>query len=186
MNNEHLKKCEKYRARGGAFAKFAFEGLNTQKASFVDHHKSKIHRDSVMNFLGVETGPRGKSLAGAPPNEQFKQVWTQARKGSFHKGLQGVGSVGKCGRMAFMLREAICKRERRFLRSATNMCIQRDESDERLVVDFRAVSDLGYIDGVLGLLKGRKGDADSIAKATGERRCSKSNIQTTYQRFPGV
>ena len=143
-----------------------FRGQVTQFAHLWRHHTNSKHMHHLRAHLGIEVGPTGKPLAGAPPHNAFEQVWQDMTGGTQLE----IGCRKKVAQMRTCVFEAMVSEESRFLRDkASSITIFRDESNGRLVIRYMAVSNtLERRCGILGVCRLAGSDAFDITAATGK------------------
>ena len=143
-----------------------FHSQVTQLAQLLRHHQSNRHLQRLRAHLGIELGPRGKPVAGAPPPDAFETVWDNVYGGD----QPGSSERKKVAKLQQCLFKAMVLEESRFLQLSANcVTLFRDESNGRLVIRYMAASkDLERRCGVLGLCRLSGSDAFDITAATGK------------------
>ena len=131
-------------------------------------------------------GPNGLAILGAPPKEEFMQVWNECCKGLRASAGSDVGSRNRIWRMLWCISEVLKQRKAKFLRSdATVVSIFRDERAQRLLIRFHAVDGkFNIMKGVLGQAKEFGTGAENIVKAT--KSIAANALQPFYHPPRGV
>lgn len=140
-----------------------------QICNLLSHQQSKAHVDAVKEYLGVDVGPRGLTVAGSPPVASFKQVWDNACAGiAPKKGSRGIGKALKIRRLEACLVAGIKILDRRFVSSpGAVLGLTRDERRQRLLLQFRGCNDdLQVRNGILGQAKHFGTGSSNIVAAT--------------------
>ena len=135
------------------------------------HAKTKVHKEGVLQLLGVEVGPTGGCVVGTPPLGDFQALLTRMEEGESERSSSRRVSGSKCStkarRMRWALVEALREQDREFLGKATTIVLCRDERESRLLVRFGACSaDLQVRRGFLGQTKNAGSRACDLVSAT--------------------
>jgi len=132
------------------------------------HQATAQHQKSVLQALGVDLGPRGTPLLGAPSLEAFNEVLAQVLRGESMRAMDQGGTGDRMKNMRFCLLEALMEEDRAFIRRAKTMVLLRDERRGRLVVRYAACTgDLETRRGTVAVMRDYDSPtADNIVKAT--------------------
>ena len=147
-----MLKCHVCSAAGmkGEFAT-SYTPMNTKLSLFVNHAKSKAHKNAVAITRGLD--PQELAKDGAPPASAFADLLSaiRANKANGDAGVVGVGKRAKCRKMKFCLAEARRCEVRDIIRKSECIAIHQDKRDPLLAMRFHSCgSDLRQSKGVLG------------------------------------
>ena len=87
-----------------------FSCTNTRKDALQKHQASRQHKKSVLEELGVQVGPNGNPLVGAPPFEVLSEVLAKLQSGTSARKIDRGGTGDRLRNIRFCLLEA--KQER--------------------------------------------------------------------------
>ena len=89
------------------------------------HANSQVHKAAVLHLLGVEVGPTGDCVAGAPPLEEFQALLAHMGEGESERASARRQTNSKCStkvrRMRWVLVEALREQDRKFLAGVTTL-----------------------------------------------------------------
>ena len=115
-----------------------FSCTTTRKDLLRKHQASQQHQKSVFQELGVQVGPKGHPLLGAPPVEVFSEVLAKVQHGLSARKIDQGGTGDRIRNIRFCLLEALQERDRDFMKSAATMVLLRDKRHGRLRLWFAA------------------------------------------------
>jgi len=150
-------------------AEFAtFSSQSIRKDLMKKHQLSLQHQKSVLLALGVNLGPTGAPLLGAPPLEVFKHVLVQVQRGQSTRSIDAGGSGDRTKNIKFCLLEAMMEADRAFMRRAATLVLLRDERHGRLLLRYAAcAADLETRRGTLAVMRDYDSPtAENLVKAT--------------------
>ena len=135
------------------------------------HANSQVHKAAVLHLLGVEVGPTGGCVAGAPPLDEFQALLAHMGEGESERASARRQTNSKCStkvrRMRWVLVEALREQDRKFLAGATTIVLCRDERESRLLLRYSACSsNLQVRRGFLGQTRNAGGHACELVNAT--------------------
>jgi len=136
------------------------------------HARSRLHREAVAHLLGVNRGPTGGTVSGAPTLAEFKELLLRMEEGETERGTARRQCHTKCvstkaKRMRWAVIEAMREKDREFLRKATSIVLARDERKSRLLVRFSSCDGrLNVRRGFMGQTRGAGGKALQLLHAT--------------------
>ena len=153
-------------AKRAEFATFSCQA--TRKDLLRKHQLSLQHQKSVLLALGVNLGPNGAPLLGAPPLELFKQVLVQVQRGQSTRSIDNGGSGERVKNIKFCLLEAMLEADRAFMKRAETLVLLRDERHGRLLLRYAVCTrDLETRRGTLAVMRDYDSPtADNLVKAT--------------------
>jgi len=121
-----------------------FSTLSCQWHVLQRHHASRAHTRNVSRFLGLSLGPTALPTNGSPPKELFLQAW--------HAASHGGNQDDETARLQDCIHRALREQDHKFLRKATTMSIQREESKGMVIIRAQAATaDLEVRSFILGL-----------------------------------
>lgn len=131
-----------------------FSCVTARKDLWKKHQASVQHKKSVLQALGVNLGPTGGPLVGAPPLEVFNEVLAHVQRGESMRRMDQGGSGDRIKNVRFCLLEAVNEGHREFLRRAKTMVLLRDERHGRLLLRYAAcTTDLDTRKGTLAVMR---------------------------------
>jgi hypothetical protein len=131
-----------------------FSCTNTRNDALKTRQASQQHKKSVLEELGVQVGPNGNPLVGAPPFEVFSEVLAKLQSGLSARNIDRGGTRGRLKNIRFCVLEAKQEMDREFMKSAATMVLLRDERHGRLLLRFATCTrDLEVRRGTLGALR---------------------------------
>ena len=145
-----------------------FSCTTTRKDLLRKHQASHQHQKAVLRELGVEVGPKGYPLVGAPPLEVFSEVLAKVQSGESARKIDQGGTGDRIRNIRFCLLEALQEQDRDFLKRASTMVLLRDERHGRLLIRYAACTrNLETRRGTLGVMRDYGSpNADNLVKAT--------------------
>ena len=148
------------------FATFSCQSI--RKDILKKHQASLQHQKSVLLALGVNSGPNGAPLLGAPPLELFKQVLAQVQRGESLRSIDAGGTGDRMKNIKFCLLESMMEAEREFMKRAATLVLLRDERHGRLLLRYAACTrDLETRRGTLAVMRDYDSpNAENLVKAT--------------------
>jgi hypothetical protein len=148
------------------FATFSCQSI--RKDILKKHQASLQHQKSVLLALGVNLGPNGAPLLGAPPLELFKQVLAQVQRGESLRSIDAGGTGDRMKNIKFCLLESMMEADREFMKRAAALVLLRDERHGRLLLRYAACTrDLETRRGTLAVMRDYDSpNAENLVKAT--------------------
>ena len=125
------------------------------------HATSASHRSAVAAYLGLEIGPRGLPVVGAPSLSEFASIEELMSKGNH------APRSTKTTLMMWCIGECLAQRDRNFLKTATSISLTRDARRQRLLIRWSAVNkNLEMRSGLLGISVNDGDSAGDVAAGT--------------------
>jgi len=139
--------------------------------ALVRHARTLLHVGAVAQLLGLQRGPTGASVCGAPPISDFAELLVHMEKGESGRQTaqrqRNTASSTKTARMRWAVVEAMREKDRLFLRQAVTIVLARDERRNRLLVRFSACdAKLNVRRGFMGQARGAGGKSLQVVEAT--------------------
>jgi len=139
--------------------------------ALVRHARTLLHVGAVAQLLGLQRGPTGASVCGAPPISDFAELLVHMEKGESGRQTaqrqRNAASSTKTARMRWAVVEAMREKDRLFLRQAVTIVLARDERRNRLLVRFSACdAKLNVRRGFMGQARGAGGKSLQVVDAT--------------------
>ena len=150
-------------------AEFATFSCQSIRKDILKKHQASLQRQkSVLLALGVNLGPNGAPLLGAPPLELFKQVLAQVQRGESLRSIDAGGTGDRMKNIKFCLLESMMEADREFMKRAAALVLLRDERHGRLLLRYAACTrDLETRRGTLAVMRDYDSpNAENLVKAT--------------------
>ena len=139
--------------------------------ALVRHARTLLHVGAVAQLLGIQLGPTGASVCGAPPISDFAELLAHMERGEAGRQTaqrqRNTATSTKTSRMRWAVVEAMREKDRLFLKQAVTIVLARDERRNRLLVRFSACdAQLNVRRGFMGQVRGAGGKSLQVVNAT--------------------
>jgi hypothetical protein len=147
------------------WASGAFRRRHIKRAHLNRHAASKGHQAALAMFFGVETGPGGRLLLGAPPLEDFERLHDLMSRGRHTE--YGAASSTKTALMMWCIGETLAEADRKFLARCKSISLVRDARKSLLLIRWSGcTAALETRTGILGISRNDGDSAGQIVSAT--------------------